>query len=614
MSAGRKWPPRTESERRRHVNPPTRPHGPGVAQPKAAAAGPLKQPPTAPPVYRPQAAPKVLQRKAVGAQQQNLPAPSRKTPAAPPVYKPQPPARVLQTKQAIVEQPAVAGQRPTPVAPPVYRPEPRRVVQPSMAAAARTQKPPAAPQPAPPRNLAPQPAGHETRAGSRQRVLQAKLPTPAGAAMARGRGAEAGANHAGLKAHTRPFAPNVSARPVAVQLMTARPGGLNLRQPLGVIQRALNDAGRAYLQHIRTNATYGSHAEAHTIAANFGFMTHIFEVRGGVLRLLTAVGAGPARGLSLLWDREAAHYMVLNGGAGLNGQAYNAVAHLAHNPTGDGNCMYEAMYYIRYEGGDGTMGAALAGDAQYRAVRVERMREVAALNLDEDLANILGEELQAHQDDEEIPIESVYAISLLYPTVIKELHKTYPAVTHYLTREKKGGLAFYSRADKSKKGKDLEAMLRDDFKVSDKGMRAAVIAVLERDKNYLPEVKDKSGKDEVEYPFPDIVPRKLYRWCSRDEAATALRTGIIKYGGVHDGIPTTPNFIPKKKAEGGGGVGIVSTDVCLEIDTSLIPEINKKQGNSINKVRAKAGLEYKVLVSIPPGALRDVTNQKKKKK
>jgi hypothetical protein len=384
--------------------------------------------------------------------------------------------------------------------------------------------------------------------------------------------------------------------------------------PSGVIQRELNDAGRAYLQHVRTNATYGSHAEAHTLAAHFGFLTHIFEVRGGVLQLLTAVGAGPARGLSLLWDRRAAHYIVLNGGAGLNGQVYNPVAHIAHNPTGDGNCMYEAMYYIRYEGGDGTLGAALAGDAQYRAVRVDRMRNAAATYLDEDLANILGEELQAHQDDDEIPIEAVYAISLLYPTVIKELHKTYPAETHYLVREKKGGLAFYSRADKSRKGRDLEATLRDDFKVSDKAMRAAVLAVLERDKNYFPEEKEKSGKDEVEYPFPDIVPKKLYRWCSKGEAATALSIGIIKYGGIHDGIPTTPNFIDKKKAEGGGGVGIVSTDVCLEIDTDFIPEINKKQGNSLNKVRAKAGLEYKVLVSIPPGAIKDVTNQKKKGK
>ncbi len=60
-----------------------------------------KTPPKAPPVYRPQPTPKVLQRKAAPTPPQAV-AGARQTPAAPPVYRPQPtaPAAAVQAKQA----------------------------------------------------------------------------------------------------------------------------------------------------------------------------------------------------------------------------------------------------------------------------------------------------------------------------------------------------------------------------------------------------------------------------------------------------------------------------------------------------------------------------------
>ncbi len=138
MSAGRKNPPQghgTRPEtpaRRTHKQSPKT----GVAQPKKESATQAKARTTAPPVYRPQPVPKVLQAKTPNGQ------PAR-SPAAPPIYRPQPVPKVLQPKAANAFQTG-AGQTPRrPAAPPVYRPEAKKIVQPKMAAPSR--KPPAAP-------------------------------------------------------------------------------------------------------------------------------------------------------------------------------------------------------------------------------------------------------------------------------------------------------------------------------------------------------------------------------------------------------------------------------------------------------------------------------------
>ena len=92
---------------------------------------PIKKPdaakrlPVAPPVYRPQPMPKVLQRKIATAPQSNASVfPQRKPPVAPPVYRPQAPPKVLQAKSNL-------PQRKQPVAPPVYRqPQAAKLLQP----------------------------------------------------------------------------------------------------------------------------------------------------------------------------------------------------------------------------------------------------------------------------------------------------------------------------------------------------------------------------------------------------------------------------------------------------------------------------------------------------
>jgi hypothetical protein len=118
----------------------------------------------------------------------------------------------------------------------------------------------------------------------------------------------------------------------------------------------------------------------------------------------------------------------------------------------------------------------------------------------------------------------------------------------------------------------------------------------------------KKEEKDVEYPFPG-VPATLYRWCSRDQAKGAIKTGIKKYGTIHDGIPTLPKKLTKSKALGGGGVGIAIADRCLAIDTAKIPQIAGKEVNSVNKVKTTAGLEYKILVDIPAEAIKDITSE-----
>src|SRR5687768_12290623 len=77
---------------------------------KTPPAGQNFKPPVAPPVYRPQPTPKVLQLKnATKPQPTNAATSARKQPVPPPVYRPQPTPRVLQQKK--------------PAAPPVYRPQ-----------------------------------------------------------------------------------------------------------------------------------------------------------------------------------------------------------------------------------------------------------------------------------------------------------------------------------------------------------------------------------------------------------------------------------------------------------------------------------------------------------
>ena len=98
---------------------------PPAVQPKAATVSPRR--PATPPVYRPQPAPRVLQRKTVA-----QPSATQARPVAPPAYRPQPVPKVLQRKTNGTPQPANQTKR-APVAPPVYRPQPKPTLQPKAA-------------------------------------------------------------------------------------------------------------------------------------------------------------------------------------------------------------------------------------------------------------------------------------------------------------------------------------------------------------------------------------------------------------------------------------------------------------------------------------------------
>jgi hypothetical protein len=108
---------------------PAVPHRPSRT-PKPPAVAPKTTPPAAPPVYRPQPLPRVLQTKKSIPAGAVVPNPGRKPPTPPPVYRPQPAPKVLQRKVACLQQrqpPATQPNR-APAAPPVYRPQPSPAV------------------------------------------------------------------------------------------------------------------------------------------------------------------------------------------------------------------------------------------------------------------------------------------------------------------------------------------------------------------------------------------------------------------------------------------------------------------------------------------------------
>jgi hypothetical protein len=49
--------------------------------------------------------------------------------------------------------------------------------------------------------------------------------------------------------------------------------------------------------------------------------------------------------------------------------------------------------------------------------------------------------------------------------------------------------------------------------------------------------------------------------------------------------------------------GIVSADVMLTIDLHAIPQIRDRLPDSLNRVQARNGTEWKILVDIPVGAI-----------
>jgi hypothetical protein len=93
----------------------------GQAKPSSSSIQQMRKQPVAPPVYRPQPTPQVLQRKVAAGQP--IAGQAKPTPAAPPVYRPHIP-KVLQRKIDTKQYPGGDHTSPTLQAPPVYRPQP----------------------------------------------------------------------------------------------------------------------------------------------------------------------------------------------------------------------------------------------------------------------------------------------------------------------------------------------------------------------------------------------------------------------------------------------------------------------------------------------------------
>ena len=211
------FPPQVQAQQASFSQPKSNVRQQGLLQPKMQ--GVPQQPPAnrqgprpvAPPVYRPQPTPRVLQTKSATSQPPHK-AQTINKPVAPPAYRPNPVPHVLQRKAAT----PVGGTPRQPVAPPVYRPEQKRIVQPKMAAPARqTPKPPPVYRPGP-------------------KPLQPKLARQGQAAL-----------------QMKPKALPRAAQP-------GRPSAVG--HPRGVIQGVLTLADRSWDEVERLEATFGREA------------------------------------------------------------------------------------------------------------------------------------------------------------------------------------------------------------------------------------------------------------------------------------------------------------------------------------------------------------------
>lgn|GEM_PF-4865984 len=215
---------------------------PSVVQPKTAATPRNVKMPFAPPVYKPQAAPKSLQAKththhpfnqlksATASPSVSRPTPALlqpkpaskmqttrgvetpRRPAAPPVYRPE--------QRKVVQPKAALQARKPPAAPPVYRPETKKIVQPKMAVAANARKTPVAP---------PAYRPHPT-----PKVLQLKKSQAATVAAGR----------------REPAPQRGQLQPKASNSFKANVTGAFSRRPSGVIQRISDCGGEGQKEHI----------------------------------------------------------------------------------------------------------------------------------------------------------------------------------------------------------------------------------------------------------------------------------------------------------------------------------------------------------------------------
>jgi hypothetical protein len=216
-----------------------------------------------------------------------------------------------------------------------------------------------------------------------------------------------------------------------------------------------------YLTALRNTNMWGGYAEANAIATHLGFSSRIFTPNAGRLRLLADIGNGPRRQLSLLWTGN--HYQVIAGNLN-NGDAMPAIA---HDPVGDGNCMFEAIFYIMRNGGAHVRN--LLQNEQRRATEIRNMRGIAANMLaqgDPTVLNYLGEEMHAARKKSDLSnwknVSGALEISQikLYEQLLMSVYKSFPPKNYYIEFGSKSSSFVKRDAEDSKI--NISVFLRDN--------------------------------------------------------------------------------------------------------------------------------------------------------
>ncbi|MEM9835607.1 MAG: DUF4157 domain-containing protein [Bacteroidota bacterium] len=256
-----------------------------------------------------------------------------------------------------------------------------------------------------------------------------------------------------------------------------------------------------YLNALRNTNMWGGYVEANAIATFLGFTTQIFTNDRGNLRLLANIGNGPQRQLYLLWTGN--HYQVIAG----NLNDGDPVPAADHDPVGDGNCLFEAMFYIAREGGEHVR--ELLDNSTRRNNEVQNMRNNAANMLaqgDPAVVNYLGEEMHEARKKKDLSewknISSSKEITdqALYEKLLLVTYKKYPPSKYHIIKEKK--TSYLARRGGQDKEQNIKIFLRDDSEIQEilrsekqnKKIRDEFQQWLERDISY----EQKSERDDEE--------------------------------------------------------------------------------------------------------------------
>lgn len=182
-----------------------------------------------------------------------------------------------------------------------------------------------------------------------------------------------------------------------------------------IVQKA-----EGYLEDLKETNRWGGEPEAHAIASAFGFTTRIYRNLGDMNNPMTytTVGNGRKPPYYLYWD--GAHYVVVN-----------KKGRIIHDPVGDGNCMFEAVYFIL----KGRIAHRLLRSENIRIAAVRSMRVTAAnwMLTQPELLDILEDEYAQEkeikkQSQEEFPSN----LNLQTLMFLEHAYKTFPPKSFHI--------------------------------------------------------------------------------------------------------------------------------------------------------------------------------------